>query len=109
LSAARISTAVMANKHSPPQLQRGYLLEIPLMLLVVVIALAVVMPRLSLIGQKIAIVIAAIPVLFCLFYMIVAPGWVPGTPRRAGLILRLTLFLGCTAAIVVGVGAFIVR
>jgi hypothetical protein len=89
--------------------QRGYLLEIPLILFVLVIALSLVMPRLPILGQKIAIVIAAIPIVFCLFYMIVVPGWVPGTQRRAGLILRMTLFLGCAAAIVTGVGAFILR
>jgi hypothetical protein len=80
-----------------------------LILFVLVIALSLVMPRLPILGQKIAIVIAAIPIVFCLFYMIVVPGWVPGTQRRAGLILRMTLFLGCAAAIVTGVGAFILR
>jgi hypothetical protein len=99
----------MNPNSSPRQFQRGYLLEIPIILFVLVIALSLLMPRLSLIGQKIAIGIAAIPIVFCLFYMIVAPGWVPGTHRRTGLILRMTLFLGCAAAIVVGVGAFILR
>jgi hypothetical protein len=99
----------MNPNSSPRQSQRGYLLEIPIILFVLLIALSLLMPRLSLIGQKIAIGIAAIPILFCLFYMIVAPGWVPGTRRRVGLIVRMTLFLGCAAAIVTGVGAFIFR
>jgi hypothetical protein len=99
----------MANKPSPRQLQRGYLLEIPLILFVVMIALALVMPRLSLIGQKIAIVIAAIPILFCLLYMIVVPGWTPGTHRRGSRVWRITLFLGCAAAIITVVGTFILR
>jgi hypothetical protein len=99
----------MNPNSSPRQSQRGYLLEIPIILFVLLIALSLLMPRLSLIGQKIAIGIAAIPILFCLFYMIVAPGWVPGTERRVGLIVRMTLFLGCAAAIVTGVGAFIFR
>jgi hypothetical protein len=94
---------------SPRQSQRGYLLEIPIILFVLLIGLSLLMPRLSLIGQKIAIATAAIPIVFCLFYMIVAPGWVPGTHRRAPRVLRVTLFLGCAAAIVTGVGAFILR
>jgi len=97
------------NNLSSRDFQRGYLLEIPIILFVLLIALSLLMPRLSLIGQKIAIGIAAIPIVFCLFYIIVAPGWVPSTHRRTGLILRMTMFLGCAAAIVTGVGAFILR
>jgi hypothetical protein len=99
----------MKPNSSPLRIQRGYLLEIPIILFILVIALSLLMPRLSLIGQKIAIGIAAIPIVFCLFYMIVVPGWVPGTHRRGRPVWRLTLFLGCAAAIVTGVVAFILR
>jgi hypothetical protein len=98
-----------SNDPSPRRFQRGYLLEIPIILFVLVIVLSLLMPHLSLIGQKIVLGIAVIPFVFCLFYMIVAPGWVPGTDRRGLSVWRLVLFLGCAAAIVTGVGAFILR
>jgi len=108
LTAHHITAAIMVN-NSPRRFQRGYLLEIPIILFVLVIALSLLMPRLSLVGQKIVIATAVIPIVFCLFYMIVAPGWVPGTHRRGLSVWRLALFLGCAAAIVIGVGAFILR
>ncbi len=89
--------------------QGGYLLEIPIILFILVIVLSVLMPHLGLMGQKILLAIAAVPVVFCLFYMIVIPGWVPGISGRAGRALRVALFVACTAAIAAGVGAFIFR
>ena len=70
------------NKPSSRQLQRGYLLEIPILFMVVVIVMSIVIPKLPPLGQKIAFVIAAIPILFFLFYMIVIPGWTPGYEGR---------------------------
>jgi hypothetical protein len=119
--------SVMATKHSllparsnamtsneppirSPQFQRGYLIEIPIMLIILVVVLAVLMPRLPLNGQKALIGVAAVPILFFLLYMIVAPGWMPrGTSGRAVRLLRVALFLACAAAIVAGAGAFILR
>jgi hypothetical protein len=99
----------MGNSIGPRQLQRGYLLEIPIMLFIVMVVLAVLMPRLSLTGQKVLLVIAAAAILFCLFCMVVMPGWVPGSSGRGGLVWRIALFLGCAAAIVAGVGTFVLR
>lgn len=79
------------------------------MLFILVVALAVLMPRLGLIGQKILLAIAAVPIVFCLFYIMVIPGWVPGNSGRGGRVWRVALFVGCAAAIVAGVGAFILR
>ncbi|HUN54753.1 MAG TPA: hypothetical protein VMU29_06310 [Smithella sp.] len=62
--------------------QRGYLFEIPLLFAAVIIVLFIVIPHLSPIGQKIIICLAAIPILFFLYYMIVIPGWMPGDKRR---------------------------
>src|ERR1700680_3560664 len=94
---------------SPRRFQRGYLLEIPVMLFIIVLALSVLVPRLPFNGQKVLLGIAAVPIVFCLFYMIVTPGWVPGTSARGGRVWRVALFLGCAAVIVAGVGAFILR
>jgi hypothetical protein len=74
-----------------------------------VIVVAIVMPRLPSSGQKALIGIAVVPIVLCLFYMIVAPGWVPGSSGRAPRALRMALFAALAAAIVVGAGDFILR
>lgn len=79
------------------------------MLFILLLALAILAPRLSLIGQKVMIGAAALPIAFCLFYMIVAPGWVPGSTGLAWRALRVALFVGLAAAILAGAGAFILR
>jgi hypothetical protein len=67
---------------SPRRKQCGYLLEIPILFVVVLLVVSVLLPRLSPLGQKILIIIAAIPILFALFYMIVVPGWMPSDKGR---------------------------
>lgn len=62
--------------------QAGYLLEVPLILAATVIVVSIVLPMLPPLGQKILLALAAIPVLFALFYMIVIPGWQPDTSGR---------------------------
>lgn len=57
--------------------QGGYLLEVPILLAVVGIVVSFLLQILPPIGQKILISLAAFPVLFCLYYMIVIPGWTP--------------------------------
>lgn len=70
------------NKHSSRQFQRGYLMEIPILFVVVVVVLSILFPNLPPWGQKTLIAIAAVPILFFLFYMIVIPGWTPGYGGR---------------------------
>jgi len=70
------------------------------MLIILLLALAILAPRLPLIGQKVLIGVAVVPIVFGLFYMIVAPGWVPGNSGRVRRALRMALFLGLAAAIV---------
>ncbi len=70
------------DTRTPLRSQRGYLLEIPLLFVVVVIVMSVIIPELPPLGQKIAFVIGALLVLFFLFYMIVIPGWTPGYAGR---------------------------
>jgi hypothetical protein len=79
------------------------------MLSILVLALAILAPRLPVIGQKVLIGVAVVPIVFSLFYMIVAPGWVPGHSGRARRAWRVALFLGVAAAIVAGAGGFILR
>lgn len=99
----------MGNRAGSRQLQRGYLLEMPIMLFIVVVVLAILMPRLPLSGQKILLVVAGVAILFCLFYMMVVPGWMPGESGRGRRVWRVALFLGCAAVIVAGVGTFVLR
>jgi hypothetical protein len=89
--------------------QRGYLREIPLLLLVLALVLAVLLPRLPPGGRKLAVALAAVPTVVGLFYIIVAPGWTPDGSGGGRLRWRVALFLGCAAALVAGVAAFIVR
>jgi membrane protease YdiL (CAAX protease family) len=70
------------NNLSSRKFQRGYLLEIPILLVVVIVVLAVLLPNLRPGGQKFLIAIASVPILFALFYMIVTPGWTPSNKAR---------------------------
>ncbi len=88
--------------------QRGYLLEIPILLVVSVVILSVILPNLPPLGQKILIGIVAVPVLFFLYYMIVVPGWMPGDKARLRPPWNMVLFLIVAAAVVGVVVAFAV-
>lgn len=70
------------KKLSSPQRQGGYLMEVPLLFMAVMVVLAILFPRLSPLGQKILISLAAIPIIFVLYYMIIIPGWQPGDNAR---------------------------
>jgi hypothetical protein len=98
-------TTIPSSHHS----QRGYLLEIPIILFVVLIVLAILLPRLPPTGQKVLIGIVAVAIVFCLFYMIVVPGWTSGESSRGWLVWRVALFLACAAVLITGAGAFILR
>jgi hypothetical protein len=88
------------------RIQRGYLLEVPILLAVVVIVVAVVFPNLPRYGQKIFLGVAAIPVLFCLYYMIVIPGWSPHGGGRLRPPWSWIVFGLVAAAIIAVVVAF---
>lgn len=95
------------NSLSSRRLQRGYLLEIPILLMVVGVVMSILIPNLPPLGQKILISIAAAPILFGLYYMIVIPGWMPGDDGRLKWPWNLLVFLLLAAAIVVGVVMFV--
>lgn len=87
-------------------MQHGYLLEIPILLFVVGVAVAILFPNLSLAGQKVLIGVAALPVLYALYYMIVAPGWLARNGRLEPT-LRVLAFLLLTVMIVSGVAMIV--
>jgi hypothetical protein len=95
------------NDLSPRQRQRGYLLEIPLLFIAVVVILSIVLPMLPPWGQKIAIALAAVPILFALFYMIVIPGWTPGYEGRLKWPWNWVVFVLVAIPVVFVVVAFI--
>jgi hypothetical protein len=95
------------NTPSPRQRQRGYLLEIPLLFIALVVILSFVLPMLPSWGQKVAMALAAVPILFALFYMIVIPGWTPGYEGRLKWPWNWVVFVLVAIPIVVVVVAFI--
>jgi hypothetical protein len=88
--------------------QRGYLYEIPAILLALLVALALILPRLPIVWQKIALGVATVPILYCLFYLIVRPARTTAGQTGRGY-ARLALFLACAVAIVATAVAFILR
>lgn len=91
---------------SPLRPQRGYLMEVPLLLAVVAIVVAVLLPRLPPMGQKVLFTLAAVPVLLCLYYMIVTPGWQPGERIAAGAWVRWGGFALAATGVIAGVVIF---
>ncbi len=87
--------------------QRGYLLEIPLLFVAIVVILSIVLPMLPPLGKKILVALAAVPILFALFYMIVIPGWTPDTSGRLKWPWNWVVFLLVAIPIVLIVVAFI--
>ena len=86
--------------------QSGYLMEIPLIMAVVGVLLAVLIPHLSIALRKGLLVLGTLVWLGGLYYMIVIPGWQPGrcSYSRAW---RLGLFLLLAGLFSFAVGAYV--
>lgn len=80
--------------------QRGYLLEIPILLVLVFLGLSFLLPHLGPVGRKVLVSVAVFPILFCLYYMIVMPGWQPDTRGRLRPPWSVLMFLVVAAVIV---------
>jgi hypothetical protein len=89
--------------------QRGYLYEIPTVLLVLLLALALILPGLSVFGQKVLLGVSIVPILYCLFYVIVRPGRTAARIQRGYAYGRLAFFLACAIAATVLIAFFIHR
>ncbi len=81
------------NKFSIGKNQCGYLLEIPILFVLLILGLSVVLPNLTPLAQKITICVATAPLLFVLYYMIVIPGWMPSDKHRLKPPWNLLVFL----------------
>jgi hypothetical protein len=88
------------------RLQRGYMMEIPILLMVVLVVVALVLPNLPPLGRKIFLGLAAVPVLYFLFYMLITPGWMPGDKGRLRPPWNWLVFLLLAGAILFVVVAF---
>lgn len=87
--------------------QSGYLLEIPLIMAVVGVLLAVAIPHLSSALRKGLLVLGALVWIGGLYYMIVIPGWQPGRRSYGGRAWRLGLFLLLAGLFSFAVGAYV--
>lgn len=76
-------------------------MEIPLLFLMMIVVVAIIIPYLSSLGRKILISIAAVPILFAIYYMIVSPGWMPGDRTRLRPPWNWLVFLLVAALVVV--------
>jgi len=89
-------------------LQAGYLLEVPIIVMVVGVGLAVLVPNLPPLGQKIAVMLGALVLIACAYYMIVIPGWQPGATRLRTP-WNLVVFSMVAALLAFAAGAFAFR
>lgn len=69
------------------------MLEVPLLLAVTGIALAVLLPRLPPVGQKVAVAVCLFPVLMGFYYLLVIPGWTLERGSDPRVFWRLATFL----------------
>ncbi|MGO9374141.1 MAG: hypothetical protein ACLQBD_18890 [Syntrophobacteraceae bacterium] len=101
-NAQRMRTTVkVMNK--PSSGEGGYLMEIPILLFMMILALTILIPHFSSLGRRILLGIAAVPILFALFYMIVIPGWMPSDKARLRPPWNWLVFLLVATPIVVAV------
>lgn len=63
-------------------LQRGYLFEVPLLIVAALVIFAVLFPALPPVGQKVLLGLVGAAIIFGLYYMGVVPGWMPGDKGR---------------------------
>lgn len=80
--------------------QSGYLLEVPLIMMAVVLLLAILLPILPKIVGKIILVIAALVWISGIYYIIVIPGWQPGNSSRLRYPWSLMVFIALAALLV---------
>lgn len=65
--------------------QRGYLLEIPLIVITMGILLAILIPILPKIASKILISIGMVILIGGFYYMLIIPGWQPNAKPLKGI------------------------
>lgn len=84
-----------------PSKQAGYLMEIPLIMVLVGVALAILVPVLPGVPARIAMAVGGLVWIVGSFYMLVIPGWLPGDSHRINRNLRLAGWLAIALTITV--------
>lgn len=80
--------------------QAGYLLEVPLLMMVVGIFLAIFLPLLPKIIAKILLVIGALIWIAGSYYMLIIPGWQPDTSSRLRFPWNWLVLIGMSAILI---------
>lgn len=87
--------------------QRGYLLEIPLILIVTGILLAILIPILPKVATQLLVIIGTIIFISGFYYIIVIPGWQPSA-SQLGRIGKLTIFVIISLLIILFTTLFLI-
>ena len=92
-----------------PSKQAGYLMEIPLIMALVGVALTILVPVLPGVPGKIAMVAGGLVWIVGSFYLLVIPGWLPGDSHRMNRNLRIAGWLAIALTITVVVVSLLVQ
>ena len=89
--------------------QLGYLIEIPIILFITAILLGILMPNLPDLAGKVVLVVVALVWVAGLYYMIIIPGWRPGSsnPTPLSKFFRLILFIAIAIFILLITGIYV--
>lgn len=90
-----------------PGTQRGYAMEVPLIMAAVGVEVAMALPTLPGWAGKLALSIGALVWIWGLHYMLLTPGWLPGAVPGPGRLVRLAVFLALVVLICLGVAAYL--
>jgi hypothetical protein len=88
--------------------QSGYMMEVPLLLMVIGTMLAILLPLLPAIWGKALVICVGLLLIAGLYYMIVIPGWQPDNSGRVRKPYNFILFGFSTALVISAVIGFII-
>jgi len=94
----------MANAR---HLQSGYLMEIPLIMVVVSVLVTVLIPALPTMAGKILVAVWAVVWIYGFFYILVTPGWHPQNSPHLHKPWSFLIFVGIVLTICVAAWKFI--
>lgn len=93
----------------PKRGQSGYLLEVPLIVMAVAVALTVLLPILPKVAGKILAVAGSVAIIGGLYYVIVIPGWQPGDASRLRWPWSLLVFLTIASLIIFATVGYVLK
>lgn len=87
--------------------QSGYMMEVPLLMLAAGIVLAIALPHAPSVLGRILVAVGTLIWIGGLYYMILAPGWLPGSQPGMGRAWKWVLFLVLAGLLAFGAVAYI--